>query len=155
VRVSRSERFILAADKRAVREARLHVRAFGELPTETRADAELVVSELVANSVLHAHLRPDDVIELTIRCDVDRLSIEVADSGGFSGRPRVRRGLGFKVLDAVCEDWHAENGRVSASIAIRRGGDSTPTQRATGMRPRSVGGLPSVLAAVVHGKAHP
>jgi hypothetical protein len=55
----------------------------------------------------------------------------------------MRRGLGFKVLDAVCEDWHAENGRVSASIAIRRhDGGSPPPRRATGMRLRSVGGLP-------------
>jgi anti-sigma regulatory factor (Ser/Thr protein kinase) len=153
--VSRRERFLLAADKRAVREARLHVREFGELSPETRADAELVVSELVANSVLHARLGPDDVIELTIRHDIDRLSIEVADSGGFSGRPRMRRGLGFKVLDAVCEDWHAENGRVSASIAIRPCGGSPPQRRSAGTPLRAVAGLPSVLSGVVHGKAHP
>ena len=78
--VPRCDRFTLAPDKRAVREARLHVRAFTELPSETEANAELVVSELVANSVLHARLGPDDIIEVTLRCDSEHMSIEVADS---------------------------------------------------------------------------
>jgi len=113
-----SERFLLAPDRRAVREARLHVRAFDELPSEAGANAELVVSELVANSVLHARMGPEELIEVTLRRENGRLVIEVADGGGFSRRPGSRGGWGFKVLDAVCECWSAEGGRVSASIAI-------------------------------------
>jgi two-component sensor histidine kinase len=116
--MSSSERFLLAPDRRAVREARLHVRAFDALPRETGADAELVVSELVANSVLHARMGPEDRIEVTLRRESGRLVIEVHDGGGFSRRPGTRGGWGFKVLDAVCERWHAEGGRVCASIAI-------------------------------------
>src|ERR1700728_2890597 len=63
-RMSSCERFLLAPDPRAVREARLHVRAFDELPPEAVANAELVVSELVANSVLHARMGPEDRIEV-------------------------------------------------------------------------------------------
>jgi serine/threonine-protein kinase RsbW len=117
-----SEVFTLAPDRRAVREARLHVRAFDELPREAGANAELVVSELVANSVLHARLGPEDLIEVTLRRESAQLVIEVADGGGFS-RPagagaKSKGGWGFKVLDAVCERWSAEGGRVSAHIAI-------------------------------------
>jgi serine/threonine-protein kinase RsbW len=114
--MDRSDRFLLVPGKGAVREARLHVRAFSELPRETEANAELVVSELVANSVLHARLGPEDRIEVTLACEEGRLSIEVADGGGFSRTPRSKPGWGFRVLDAVCEHWHAENGRVRASI---------------------------------------
>jgi two-component sensor histidine kinase len=120
--MARSDRFLLEPGKGAVREARLHVRAFAELPRETEANAELVVSELVANSVLHARLGPEDRIEVTLACEDGRLSIEVADSGGFSRTPRSKGGWGFKVLDAVCEQWHAENGRVCASISWGGGG---------------------------------
>lgn len=126
-----SERFLLAPDRRAVREARLHVRAFDELPREAGANAELVISELVANSVLHARLSPDDRIEVTLRRESGRLVIEVADGGGFTrrlGRASAKGGWGFKVLDAVCEGWSAEDGRVSASIAI------TPAGPAEGFR---------------------
>ncbi|HEY1778093.1 MAG TPA: ATP-binding protein [Solirubrobacteraceae bacterium] len=115
------ERFLLAPDRRAVREARLHVRAFDQLPDEAEANAELVVSELVANSVLHARMDPEDRIEVTLRRESERLVIEVADGGAFSRRPGSRGGWGFKVLDAICECWSAEGGRVSASIAIAGG----------------------------------
>ena len=116
--MSSCERFLLAPDPRAVREARLHVRAFDELPPEAVANAELVVSELVANSVLHARMGPEDRIEVTLRREAGRLVIEVVDGGGFSRRPGSRGGWGFKVLDAVCERWDAAGGRVCAAIAI-------------------------------------
>jgi len=60
--VTRCVSFRLTADKMAVREARLRVRELGDLPARTVADAELVVSELVVNSLLHAHLEAGDVI---------------------------------------------------------------------------------------------
>jgi serine/threonine-protein kinase RsbW len=120
--MAETERFLLAPDRRAVREARIHVRGFAELPREAGANAELVVSELVANSVLHARMGPEDLIEVTLRRESRSLVIEVADGGSFS-RPagagaKSKGGWGFKVLDAVCERWSAENGRVSAQIAI-------------------------------------
>lgn len=117
---SHCDQFRLAPDKGAVRQARLRVRAFAELPREVESNAELVVSELVANSVLHARLGPDDLIEIKICREDDRLEIEVADGGGFSGRTRHRPGLGFRVLDAVCDEWHVEEGCVRATIRISR-----------------------------------
>ncbi|HEY5389891.1 MAG TPA: ATP-binding protein [Solirubrobacteraceae bacterium] len=117
---SHCDQFRLAPDKGAVRQARLRVRAFTELPREVESNAELVVSELVANSVLHARLGPGDLIDVRICRDDDRLQIEVADGGSFSGRTRHRPGLGFRVLDAVCDEWHVEEGCVRATIRIAR-----------------------------------
>lgn len=133
--MSRTERFLLPPDKRAVREARLRTRAFAKLPREEEAKAELVVSELVANSVLHARLGPDEVIEVTLRLERGLILIEVADSGGFSGRPRHKGGLGLRVLDGVCEHWHAEDGRVSASIRLA----ASPPAGEPGFAPPSLG----------------
>jgi two-component sensor histidine kinase len=137
--MARSAKFQLAADKLAVREARLRVRDFGDLPRQTVADAELVVSELVANSLVHARLGSSAAVDLTLSRDDEHLTIEVDDHGSFSGRPRSRRGMGLRVLDALCVDWRALDGRVTARIAIaphrpaRRAGEPAP---ATGERGR-------------------
>ena len=131
--MSGCERFLLAPDHSAVRAARLRVRDFDELPQETGANAELVVSELVANSVLHARMNPEDMIEVTLRRESGRVVIEVADGGAFSRRPGSKGGWGFKILDAVCECWHAQGGRVSASIAL-----APPADAAAGEGRRSL-----------------
>jgi len=116
--VARCVSFRLMADRLAVREARLRVRELGDLPAPTAADAELVISELVANSLLHAHLAPGDAIDVSLVREDERLLIRVDDHGSFTGRPRGRAGMGMRVLDALCEDWSAESGEVSASLAI-------------------------------------
>jgi anti-sigma regulatory factor (Ser/Thr protein kinase) len=113
------EHFTVAPQKLAVRDARLRVRAFDDLPDQARADAELVVSELVANSLLHADLGPESPIDVVLRRDRDRLSITVDDHGVFARRPRASGGLGFRVLDAVCEEWHIDCGRVTATIPLK------------------------------------
>src|SRR5579872_2747118 len=108
-------RFSLVPDALAVREARHRLRDFDDLPAQARGDAELVVSELVANSLRHARLGPDELIDVTLRRGDRRFAIEVDDHGRFAGRPD-RPGLGLRVLNSVCEEWHAEDGRVSAVL---------------------------------------
>jgi len=53
-------------------------------------DAELLVSELVTNSLRHAGLRPTQGIEVCLRASPQTVMVEVADNGrGFGGkRPR-------------------------------------------------------------------
>ncbi len=129
--MSGCEHFTVAAHKLAVRDARLRVRGLNGLPRQTTADLELVVSELIANSLLHAGLGPEARIDVTLQHDAERVSIVVDDHGGFS-RPRHRAGgLGFRVLDALCDEWSLEDGRVSATIHVRG---------AAADRPRAVSG---------------
>ncbi len=117
-------RFTLRHDVRSVREARLRVRAIADLPEHVLTDAELVVSELVSNSLRHACLGDQDVIDVALERDDVRLTIVVDDHDGFSGTsgahrpPRRSGGMGLKVLDAICEHWHAQAGRVVASLTI-------------------------------------
>jgi two-component sensor histidine kinase len=101
-----------------VRIARRAVGAFDSLPPAVATDAELVVSELVTNALLHAGLGPDDVIELTLAHERGCLRIDVDDRGSFCGPPvpMVSGGLGLHVVEALTERWEAEGGRVTAWI---------------------------------------
>jgi two-component sensor histidine kinase len=118
--MSPCQRFEVAPDRLAVREARARVRALAELPVEVVRDLELVVSELVANAVLHAHLEPTDRIDIALCREDRRLTILVDDHHGFTRGRSNRGGLGFRVLDALCEQWSAQQGRVRAVIALPR-----------------------------------
>ena len=121
-------KFTVGPGKLAVREARLRVRAFTDLPPQTETDAELVVSELVANSVLHARLGPEDRIDVTLCARDGNLSITVDDHGDFSGPGPRKGGLGCRVLDALCRGWTARDGCVSATLPIA-GRTSQPLRR--------------------------
>jgi two-component sensor histidine kinase len=144
--MERCAQYRLAAHKLAVREARLRVREFGELPERTAEDAELVVSELVANALLHARLEPGDPIDLTIERHGNRLLIAVDDHGSFSGRPRGRGGVGFRVLDALCEDWQARSGLVRASLRIPRAHDESTPPPAPAVAPAAAAAGPATTA---------
>lgn len=117
-------RFSVPADPVAVAEARRRVASFDGLPERVIADAEVVVSELVTNSILHAGLRGDEMIDIVLRREAAGLVIEVDDRDGLHGgsghHPAARRpgGMGFRVLDALCEDWRADGGRVIASVPL-------------------------------------
>jgi anti-sigma regulatory factor (Ser/Thr protein kinase) len=117
-------RFTISARPAAVAEARHRVKALEGLPDERMAEAELVVSELVTNSVLHAGLSREDAIEVAVRREAPYVVIEVDDGDGLfarrgeypaGGRPG---GMGLKMLDAICDHWHAEAGRVIAALRI-------------------------------------
>ena len=122
--MARKLRFALTPEPAAAREARRRIKALDDLPDNVAATAELVVSELITNSVLHAGLRPDDAIEVTLLRAEDHLEIQVDDGDGFYGsrgglmtasRPG---GMGLRLVDALCDHWHAEGGRVVASIRM-------------------------------------
>jgi anti-sigma regulatory factor (Ser/Thr protein kinase) len=81
-------------------------------------NAELLVSELVTNSVRHAGLPPDAGIEFSLRATPDVLMVEVADAGkGFEddspGRSRPRAGTdrasgwGLFLVEHIADRWGA------------------------------------------------
>ena len=120
--MARTLRFALSPEPAAAREARRRIKALDDLPDNVAATAELVVSELITNSVLHAGLGPDDAIEVTLLRAEDHVEIHIDDGDGFSGSrgalaaPRRPGGMGLRLVDALCDSWHAEAGRVVASI---------------------------------------
>jgi anti-sigma regulatory factor (Ser/Thr protein kinase) len=81
-------------------------------------DAELLVSELVTNSVRHAGLPDEASIEFSVRASAEVLMVEVADAGrGFDHispmRPRVVAGVaeasgwGLFLVDRISDRWGA------------------------------------------------
>src|SRR5437764_6930104 len=81
-------------------------------------NAELLVSELVTNSVRHAGLPSEASIEFTVRASPEVLMVEVADAGqGFDhstpARPRVvagsacASGWGLFLVDRIADRWGA------------------------------------------------
>ena len=100
----------LVATPKAPARARELVRG---LPVEeaTRRNVELIVSELVTNSVIHTGATPRDRLLLRLRCEPSGVSGEVCDPGeGFnwvSDEPDLSEpgGLGLMVVDQLAASW--------------------------------------------------
>jgi hypothetical protein len=95
--------------------ARRSVRAqlAGHIPATTASDAELLVSELVTNSVVHANVGPSRALSVEVTTFDDRVRIAVADPGSrltprmLSYDPQAPGGLGLLLVDELCETWGA------------------------------------------------
>ena len=72
--------FSFCADARAPGAAREALHSVDGLPEEHRAIGELLISELVTNAVLHAGMRSDEAIDVTIVAGPG-LRVEVVDRG--------------------------------------------------------------------------
>lgn len=80
--------------------------------TDLLVDAELLVSELTTNAVLHG----EGSIKLRARLDADRLRAEIVDEGrGFDHRGRGREceqlgGWGLEIVDDLASRWGIDGG---------------------------------------------
>jgi uncharacterized protein YjbJ (UPF0337 family) len=86
--------------------------------------AELLVSEVVSNSVRHAGLDPDDRIEVQMQGSPSMLRVDVIDPGsGFepaTRRPGLHGGWGVWLLDRLATRWGVErNGHTRVWFEIR------------------------------------
>ena len=115
----------LPAKAESVAEARRLVAALEGLTADTVAGAELVVSELLTNALVHAGLEPCDWIGLRLTRHSRRLRLDVDDGGEFSGSseelrssfPR-RRGRGLGIVGQLTVHWQASDGIASAWLDI-------------------------------------
>lgn len=106
---------LLDADPRAAGTARRFLRARLEewaIGGDAAANAELCLSELVTNAVVHA----GTTSLLTMRRDDDRLTVEVRDRGGRGESPSLLEdddplkvcGRGLQLVDALADRWGTE-----------------------------------------------
>lgn len=116
----------------AVSSARRQVRddlAAAGVPEEVRDDIEMVVSELLGNSVRHARPIAGGVVLLTWHVRTDEVMIKVTDGGGGRGveprpaDPLAVSGRGLRIVERLSRVWgvreHAGGLRsVWASIAL-------------------------------------
>jgi anti-sigma regulatory factor (Ser/Thr protein kinase) len=86
-----------------------------QLPLPLAFDAQLLVSELVSNSVRHAGLGRDDLIRVTAHWSGDRLMVHVRDrgrprraspvAGSIRPAPGAESGWGLYLVDRLASRW--------------------------------------------------
>jgi serine/threonine-protein kinase RsbW len=132
-RPGRCVRVSLAAGVDAPAAARAAVTAWmaGHVSQTMLADAQLLVSELVANSVRHADAPADAVVNVRAQARADILRLELEDrgsTGSITRRPPDLDhggGFGLNVVDTLSARWgvNREGGtRVWAEIAFSAAG---------------------------------
>jgi anti-sigma regulatory factor (Ser/Thr protein kinase) len=103
--------------------------ALTELPLPARAlvDARLLVSELVANSMRHARLGPNDTIQVTAEVENGRLRVDVVDGGrggttvvpgAIRPRPGAESGWGLYLVETLSSRWGYGAGRYWFELEI-------------------------------------
>jgi serine/threonine-protein kinase RsbW len=96
----------------AAEEVRAVLRGWlaGRVPDRELADAQLVATELVANTVRHAGLTPNDVVRVRATESDGVLHLEVQDPGR-AGRPQrqvpdaLHGGLGLNLVHELSLHW--------------------------------------------------
>ena len=110
----------------AAEEVRAVLRGWlaGTIADQELGDAELVVTELLTNSVRHAGLADSDVLRVRATYDGDVLHLEVEDYG-VTGAPLrrpadpVAGGIGLNIVDTLALDWGVRrNGRTTVWVEL-------------------------------------
>jgi anti-sigma regulatory factor (Ser/Thr protein kinase) len=104
----------LPADITAPIKARRSLRdaVAGRVGAAELDDARLVLSELVANSVLHGGLGPGDPIEVRVKLGPAAICVKVVDEGGGFAAAAAEQspfgGRGLGIVDRLAMDWGHE-----------------------------------------------
>lgn len=117
------ETISLRADRWAPRRARRFIRGVAEdSPTELVERAELAVSELVSNAVIHGS-RPGATLKLAAGIHQNRLRVEVSDQGaGARDVVPGRGGYGLEIAERLSDVMVVHRGpkwRVAAEFVPR------------------------------------
>ena len=92
---------------------------------ETLDDARVVISELVGNSVRHAHPLPVNHLTVSWFVDDDDLVISVSDGGSGTSPQRLDvsegavSGRGLSIVQALVERWWVEDQRGQTTVHVR------------------------------------
>jgi anti-sigma regulatory factor (Ser/Thr protein kinase) len=131
---TRHVRRVLAAGPKAPAKARHAARALQASPA-TRETLEMLVSELVANAVLHAGLTQEDPVSVHITSRADRIRLTVRDPGpGFEPPSRnggdllAPGGRGFVIVDALSDTWGIERDRHGCTVWCELTVDERPAE---------------------------
>jgi serine/threonine-protein kinase RsbW len=93
-------------------------------------EAEIVISELVANAVHHARPLPDGTIRVTWTVRGGVVEVEVADGGGPTiPRPAPRsllaaNGRGLRIVRGLAHEWGVLEDRAGRTVWVSLGGPS-------------------------------
>jgi anti-sigma regulatory factor (Ser/Thr protein kinase) len=92
-----------------------------------RDDVTLVVSELVANAVVHSGARADDSIGLQVSRAPGQLTVCVRDAGRSSGAPHLRPagetgsgGYGLMLVSRLAGEWDTRSSAEEGCVVWAR-----------------------------------
>lgn len=99
----------LPSEPAAARRARRALRE-AQLPEDLQHTVDLLATEVIANAVRHAGLRPGQEILFAARFVGDFVRIEVHDPGlGFDPQDAMAgRGFGLRMVDKLASRWGVE-----------------------------------------------
>ncbi len=118
----------IGGGERAPVRARCALRVLiGDLDPKQLALLELLITELVTNSVVHGGAGPLDEIGLHVAVGEDHVRVDVVDSGpGFTqaGAPRPRDigGLGLVLIERTARRWGIADGGRRVWLELDRPG---------------------------------
>ena len=98
-------------------------------------EAEIVVSELVANSIRHARALADGSVRVHWKVKGSVVEVEVTDGGGPTfPRPApqstwAQAGRGLRIVRSLAHEWGVQEDRGSRTVWVALGG---PSRRRTG-----------------------
>ena len=90
-------------------------------PAETMHDLHLLTTELVTNSVRHAHVNEDATFDLSVVATRAVIRIAITDPGGESTPrmqeldPEVPGGMGLFLVDQISSRWGVEDAGAGAT----------------------------------------
>jgi anti-sigma regulatory factor (Ser/Thr protein kinase) len=105
---------VLSVDPRAPARARAAIAdaLVESLPAERVQDGQLLVSELVTNSVVHAGLSSADTIGVALHVDAETVRVAVTDLGSGFERDTSKRapdvwesGRGLSLVELLADRW--------------------------------------------------
>jgi anti-sigma regulatory factor (Ser/Thr protein kinase) len=155
-------RVVIAGGDRAAGRARrtLTERLGGHLPADVLSDLQLLVTEIVANSVRHGGVGEDGEIDLRVRVGDGTVRVEMRDTG-IQVDPRVRTpdlsgggGFGMVLVSRMSQRWgvdHEPNVVMWFELALggtRAAGAAPATEPPKPARGRKRGGGPLLRLAI-------
>ena len=126
IRVPWSTSSVASARKSVVE----HLRGRGDVSTVVVDEAEIVVSELVANAVRHARPLGDGTLRVHWKVKAGVVEVEVSDGGGVSTpRPAPQSlwassGRGLRIVRSLAHEWGVTEERNGRTVWAALGGPS-------------------------------
>jgi anti-sigma regulatory factor (Ser/Thr protein kinase) len=106
-----------------------HVFSDLGLPPRLLDDANLLVSELVTNSIRHSGLRPGDLIGVDVTWSPTKVRVDVRDrpeaaphrsTGFIRPRPGADSGWGLYLVDRLASRWGKGRGRYWFELEVEQ-----------------------------------